>query len=105
MNVQDVETLVAELLATGDMNEDTKADLERILTDVRSGQSHSDDLDYLRALHGRVLNAPASEEAAPSVAPSEGAEDLRAEIAQLRAELAEARQTIAELETRLASGV
>lgn len=105
MNLPDIERFVAELLATGTMNDDTSADLERILAEARAGQSYPDDLDYLAALHARVLSSgetmPA--ESAPSV-PSGEIEDLRGEIERLRAELAEARQTIAELETRLATG-
>ncbi len=99
MNVQDVETLVAELLATGEMNEDTKADLERIQSEAQAGQSHPDDLEYLKALHGRVLNGPASVETIAEMVG--GAEDLQAEIERLRAELAEAHQTIADLRAQL----
>ncbi len=100
MTVQDVETLVAELLATGEMNEDTRADLERIQSEARAEQSHPDDLDYLKALHVRVLNSAVSAEAVAETVV--GSEDLHAEIARLRAELAEARQTIAALRTQLA---
>ncbi len=102
MTVQDVETLVAELLATGEINEDTRADLERIESEARAGQSHPDDLDYLKALHGRVLNAPQDSEAASGAVVAEAGEDLRAEITRLRAELVEAQQTIAELRAQLA---
>lgn len=100
MNVQDVETLVAELLATGEMNEDTRADLERIRSEAQAGQSHPDDLDYLKALHGRVLNGPVTLE--PVADPVTVANDLQAEIVRLRSELAAANQTIAELRAQLA---
>ena len=102
MNLPDVERLVAELLATGEMNADTVADLDRILAEARAGQSYPDDLDYLQALHARILSPDrvVSEEAAPS---DNVEAQLREEITRLQAELADARQTIAELETRLGS--
>ncbi len=105
MNLPDIERFVTELLATGEMNDDTTADLERILAEAKAGQSHPDDIDYLTALHARVLSAEPTE-ATESVSSSSvaDAEDLRGEIERLRIELAEARQTIAELEARLATG-
>jgi hypothetical protein len=106
MNLPDIERFVAELLATGEMNDDTRADLERILAEARAGQSHADDLDYLAALHARVLSTGDAIPAEPvaATAPQADSAALHAEIERLRAELAEARQTIAELETRLATG-
>ncbi len=100
MNVQDVEKLVAELLATGEMNEDTVADLGRIEAEARAGTSHADDLDYLRALHGRVLSSAGISEIGNGIGAEE-APDLRAENERLRAELAEAQRTIAELRAQL----
>jgi hypothetical protein len=47
--------LVAELLARGDMNDDTVADLNRMLEAYRAGKLDPDDEAYLRALHGRVM--------------------------------------------------
>lgn len=103
MDLDDVERLVGDLLATGEMNEDTVADLERIRAEAKAGQSYPDDLDYLRALHARILSTDLVVEAEP-VAPAEDVmTQLRAEISQLQAELADARQTITELEERLAS--
>ena len=47
--------LVAELLARGDMNDDTTIELNRILEDWRSGRLDPEDESYLRALHARIL--------------------------------------------------
>ena len=61
--------LVAELLARGDMNDDTVIDLNRMLDDWRAGKLDPEDEAYLRALHGRVMNVtPEPEEIVPSVA-------------------------------------
>jgi hypothetical protein len=48
--------LVAELLARGDMNDDTTKELNRILEDWRGGKLDPEDEAYLRALHGRIMN-------------------------------------------------
>jgi hypothetical protein len=48
--------LVAELLARGDMNDDTTVELNRILEDWRASKLDPDDEAYLRALHGRITN-------------------------------------------------
>ncbi|SMQ59780.1 hypothetical protein SAMN06295905_0282 [Devosia lucknowensis] len=104
MNEAEVDRLVGELLATGEMNEDTVADLERILAEAKAGQSYPDDIDYLRALHARILSSDQAEPEATTPVADDAAQ-LRQEISRLQAELADARQTIAELETRLASGV
>ena len=50
--------LVAELLARGDMNDDTTIELNRILDDWRAGRLDPDDEAYLRALHARILGTP-----------------------------------------------
>lgn len=103
MNVTEVEKLVGELLATGEMNTDTQADLERIAQEARNGQSHEDDIDYLRALHARVLSPDAVRvETAEYAVEGESVSDLHRQIAALQAELDEARQTIARLEAQLA---
>jgi hypothetical protein len=48
--------LVAELLARGDMNDETTLDLNRILDDWRAGKLDPDDEAYLVALHSRITN-------------------------------------------------
>ena len=53
--------LIRELIATGTMNEDTLADLERMRADFAAGKLDPDDEAYLRALHARVTNAPMPE--------------------------------------------
>ena len=59
--------LIAELLARGDMNDETTIELNRMLDDYRAGKLDPDDESYLRALHGRILNiAPEPIEAAPA---------------------------------------
>jgi hypothetical protein len=53
--------LIAELIATGTMNEDTIADLERMRADYAAGKLDPDDEAYLRAFHARITNAPMPE--------------------------------------------
>jgi hypothetical protein len=57
--------LIAELLARGDMNDETVVDLNRMLEAYRAGTLDPDDESYLRAFHGRILNL------APDTEPSE----------------------------------
>jgi hypothetical protein len=53
--------LIRELIATGTMNEETLADLERMRADHAAGKLDPDDESYLRALYARVTNAPLPE--------------------------------------------
>jgi hypothetical protein len=53
--------LIAELVATGTMNDDTLAELERLRADYAAGKLDPDDESYLRALHARITNAPMPE--------------------------------------------
>ena len=48
--------LVAELLARGDINDDTTLELNRILNEWRAGTLHPEDEAYLVALHARIMN-------------------------------------------------
>lgn len=58
--------LVAELLARGDMNDETVVDLNRMLEDWRAGKLDPEDEAYLRSFHGRIMNlTPEPEEVAP----------------------------------------
>lgn len=63
-----IDQLIKELIATGSMNEDTLADLNRMLGEFEAGKLDPDDEVYLRALHARLTNAPMPE---PEVAPAE----------------------------------
>jgi hypothetical protein len=53
--------LIRELIATGTMNEDTLADLERMRAEHAAGTLHPDDEAYLRALHAKITSAPMPE--------------------------------------------
>ena len=53
--------LIRELIATGTMNEETLADLERWRADHEAGKLDPDDEAYLRAFHARITNAPMPE--------------------------------------------
>lgn len=50
--------LIRELIATGTMNEDTLADLERWRADFEAGKLDADDRAYIEALHAKVTGAP-----------------------------------------------
>lgn len=51
-----VDTLIRDLLATGQINEDTTAELNRMLADYAAGSLDPEDADYVAALHARVLS-------------------------------------------------
>ena len=91
-----IDQLVAELLARGDMNDDTTIDLNRILNDWREGKLDPDDAEYVRALHAKLMNLtfePAEEAAASGPARLEGLtiEDWRDRALKAEAELAQFR--------------
>jgi hypothetical protein len=50
--------IIRDLIATGTMNDDTLADLERMRKEIEGGTLHPDDAAYLQALHAKVNNAP-----------------------------------------------
>lgn len=50
--------LIRDLIATGTMNEDTLADLERMRADFAAGKLDPDDAAYLEALHAKITGAP-----------------------------------------------
>ena len=58
-----VDQLVAELLARGDMNDETTLELNRILADWRAGTLSPDDDSYLRAFHARIMELPSEPDA------------------------------------------
>jgi hypothetical protein len=95
-----VEALIKELLATGSMNEDTTADLNRWLEEAGSGTLHPDDAAYIAALHAKITGAPIVEEA-DGGAPSEPArhdgltlEDWRDRALRAEAELAQLKDSV-----------
>lgn len=60
-----VDQLVGELLARGDMNDDTTLELNRILSEWRSGKLDPDDASYLEALHAKLMNLLPEEDEPP----------------------------------------
>jgi|GEM_PF-874318 len=90
----DVDALVNELIATGEMNAETVADLERIRADHLAGSLHPDDTDYLVAFHARIMGAPGVERPV---------EDLHAQLLAARQRLADAQAEVARLEQAIAA--
>jgi len=63
--------LVAELLARGDVDDNTTIELNRMVADWRAGKLDPEDADYLVALHAKMMNAtPEDDEPARMVVPS-----------------------------------
>jgi hypothetical protein len=56
-----VDALIAELVATGVLDESTVADLKRMQADAAEGKLDADDASYITALHARITNAPLPE--------------------------------------------
>jgi hypothetical protein len=86
------------LLATGSMNEDTTADLNRWLEEAGQGTLHPDDAAYIAALHAKVTGAP-SDVPQPPVAEAariDGLtlEDWRDRALRAEAELAQLKDSI-----------
>lgn len=65
-----IDALINDLLATGTMNEETTAELNRMLEEHRAGTLDPDDADYIRALHARLTDSAVSDGPAPAVEPS-----------------------------------
>ncbi len=89
-----LDQLVAELLARGDMNDDTVIELNRILADWRAGKLDPDDGAYVEALHAKILNlAPDADEPVATTAPSRldglSIEEWRERALKAEAELAQ----------------
>lgn len=96
------EALIRELLATGEMNEDTATDLTRMLGEAQSGTLQADDEDYVRALHARVTGAEApAPEAGPEPQAAERLDGLT--IADWRDRALRAEAALAEVRDQLAS--
>ena len=67
-----VEALIKELLATGSMNEETTADLNRWAAEAAAGTLDPDDAAYIEALQAKLTGAPL-----PEVAEAVAAEPVR----------------------------
>jgi hypothetical protein len=93
MAESEIERLAAELLATGEMNEETTADLTRMREEARAGTLDADDAAYVAALYGRLLG-----EGAVVAEPERSSEEIIADLeAQLREAIARAERAEAEL--------
>ena len=95
-----VEALIKELLATGSMNEETTADLNRWAVEAAAGTLHPDDAAYIEALHAKLTGAPlldASSSASTEPARVEGLtlEDWRDRALRAEAELAQLKDSVA----------
>ena len=89
-----VDQLIAELLARGDINDDTTLELNRILDDWRAGKLDPGDADYVQALHARIMNlAPEAEDIAVAAPAARldglGIEEWRERALRAEAELAQ----------------
>lgn len=94
-----VEALIKELLATGSMNEDTIADLNRWAAEVAEGTLHPDDAAYIEALHAKVTGSSMPEEivgTSPEPVRLDGLsiEDWRERALRAEAELATLKDTV-----------
>jgi len=94
-----VEALIKELLATGSMNEDTTADLNRWAAEAAAGTLHPDDAAYVEALYAKLTGAPPVE--AVDAAPVEPVrlegltiEDWRDRALRAEAELAQLQDSV-----------
>ena len=97
-----VDQLVAELLARGDMNDDTTLELNRILEEWRAGRVDADDVAYLEALHARLMNLEPTEPAEIPLAEVNRIDGLTIEDWRDRALRAEA--ALADLEEAARNG-
>lgn len=93
-----VDALIKELLATGSMNEDTTADLNRWLEESAAGTLAADDAEYIAALHAKLTGAPMPEpvEATePASLDGLSIEDWRDRALRAEAELAALKDSVA----------
>jgi hypothetical protein len=95
-----IDALIRELIATGTMNEETLADLNRMLADFEAGKLDPDDEVYLRALHARLTGAPPAE---PEEAPADPDRIDGHTIAEWRDRALQAEAEVAALRDQLAS--
>lgn len=99
------DALIRALLATGTLNEDTSADLSRMLEEYSAGTLHPDDAAYVVALHERLTGTPAPLDAddAPAIVELERIDGLDVHAWRERALAAEAE--LAALKDQFASPV
>ena len=90
MDALQVDQLVAELLARGDMNDDTTLELNRILSDWRANKLDPLDADYVQALHARLMNLAPETDDISAAAPAGRLDGLSIEEWRERALKAEA---------------
>jgi hypothetical protein len=64
--------LIQQMLASETLNEDTAADLRRMLEEFRAGNLHPDDSEYIVALHAKLAGT-LPEDGAIAPAPTEEA--------------------------------
>ena len=94
-----VEALIKELLATGSMNEETTADLNRWAAEAAAGTLHPDDAAYIEALHAKLTGMPMPEEivdtpAEPARLDGLSIEDWRDRALRAEAELAQLKDSV-----------
>jgi hypothetical protein len=94
-----VDALIKELLATGSMNEETTADLNRWQAEFAGGTLHADDAAYIEALHAKLTGAPLPEdEPAAPVEPARidglSIEDWRDRALRAETELAALKDSV-----------
>jgi hypothetical protein len=94
MDALQVDQLIAELLARGDMNDDTTLELNRILSDWRADKLDPGDADYVQALHARIMNLAPEPDEINAAAPASrldglGIEEWRERALKAEAELAQ----------------
>jgi len=94
-----VEALIKELLATGSMNEDTTADLNRWAEEAAAGTLDPDDAAYIVALHAKITGAPLPDEepeapAEPARLDGHTIEEWRDRALRAEAELAELKDSV-----------
>ncbi|HEX4296531.1 MAG TPA: hypothetical protein VHZ56_00770, partial [Devosia sp.] len=71
--------LVAELLARGDINDETTLELNRILADWRADRLDPEDAAYVEALHSKLMNVTFEPNEAPPAMPLARLEGLAIE--------------------------
>ena len=95
--------LIRQLLATGQMNEDTSAALGRMLAEFEAGTLHADDAAYVAALHARITGDPATAAIPDPVEPHAEERLDGLSIAEWRERALRAETDLAALQDSLAS--